>query len=59
MTIKMKMAQDKLILSGVQVPTITPVPSSSINCIGTRNKPYYSTTGERNARTETRARTNP
>ncbi|WP_342046396.1 hypothetical protein [Bacillus sp. OTU530] len=26
MTIKMKMAQDELILSGVQVPTIPPVP---------------------------------
>ena len=29
MTIKMKMAQDELILSGVQVPTITPAPVST------------------------------
>jgi len=30
MTIKMKMAQDELILSGMQVPTITPVPVSTV-----------------------------
>ncbi|MFP3125929.1 hypothetical protein OH784_25055 [Ectobacillus funiculus] len=29
MTIKMKMAQDELILSGVQVPTITSAPVST------------------------------
>ncbi|MFP3125926.1 hypothetical protein OH784_25040 [Ectobacillus funiculus] len=29
MTIKLKMAQDELILSGVQVPTITPAPVST------------------------------
>ena len=29
MTIKMKMSQDELILSGVQVPAITPAPVST------------------------------
>lgn len=29
MTVKMNMAQDELVLSGMQVPTITPVPVST------------------------------
>ena len=48
MTIKMKMAQDELVLSGMQVSTITPVPASTALVQET------SATGKRSARTEAR-----